>query len=115
MVMASGPKYSAAARPMLRARTPGRLALRPARTLLFDAVERRRAEMLTAATIAFTKYVVTDAAVRAVDRCLQITGAAALYRRLPLERMYRDVRAGPFHPPSNDRALEIIGREVLTR
>ena len=30
-------------------------------------------------------------------------------------RMYRDVRAGPFHPPSNDRALEIIGREVLAR
>jgi alkylation response protein AidB-like acyl-CoA dehydrogenase len=36
-----------------------------------------------------------------------------MFKTLPLERYYRDVRAGQFHPPGNDVALETIGKTVL--
>ena len=31
----------------------------------------------------------------------------------PIERMFRDVQAGPLHPPTNDLALEGMGRAAL--
>ena len=42
-----------------------------------------------------------------------MVGGSALYRRLPLERMFRDVRAGPLHPPTNDLAIEALGKAAL--
>lgn len=56
----------------------------------------------------------TDVTVRNVtDTALQLAGAAALERGLPLERYFRDVRAAPMHPPSGDAALEFVGRNAL--
>ena len=88
-------------------------ALRPAEALLEQAIRRRRTEVLAAADIATVKYVGVNAAVAAVDRCLRMTGGLGIYRRLPLERWWRDVRAGPIHPPNNDGALEAIGKATL--
>ncbi|MBO9395003.1 MULTISPECIES: hypothetical protein [Caldilinea] len=34
---------------------------------------------------------------------------------LPLERLYRDVRAGLSHPPSDDEALMAFAQETLQR
>ena len=59
------------------------------------------------------KYCVTNAAVAAVDKCFRMVGGSGLYRRLPIERMFRDVQAGPLHPPTNDLALEGLGRAAL--
>jgi alkylation response protein AidB-like acyl-CoA dehydrogenase len=50
---------------------------------------------------------------KTTDTALQLAGAAALERGLPLERYFRDVRAAPMHPPSGDAALELIGRHAL--
>ena len=33
--------------------------------------------------------------------------------RNELERLYRDVRSGPFHPPNSDAAHDLIGRTYL--
>ena len=30
-----------------------------------------------------------------------------------MERLFRDVQAGPLHPPTNDLALEGLGRDAL--
>ena len=87
--------------------------LRPAEALLSESIRRRAVEVLTADDIAAVKYVAVNAAVAAVDRCLRMTGGHGLYRRLPLERYYRDVRAGPVHPPNNDGAFETIGKAAL--
>ena len=92
--------------------------LRAARALLFDTVARRAeglavGEIPTAAELVAVKYVVTNAAVEATQRCLRMVGGSALYRRLPLERMFRDVQAGPLHPPTNDLAIEALGRAAL--
>jgi alkylation response protein AidB-like acyl-CoA dehydrogenase len=87
--------------------------IRPARAMLYDTIRRRKDEVLPAAEIVAVKYCVTNAAVAAVDRCFRMVGGSGLYRRLPIERMFRDVQAGPLHPPSNDLALEGLGRAAL--
>ena len=60
-----------------------------------------------------TKYVTTNNAVTIVDRALHVVGGAGYYRRFPLERMYRDVRAGPIMPYSNLEAHDLFGRTSL--
>ncbi|MFM0323530.1 acyl-CoA dehydrogenase family protein [Caballeronia glebae] len=54
-----------------------------------------------------------DGALRVVNLALKIAGAASLSRNHELERLYRDVRAGAFHPPSADAAHEVIGQAWL--
>jgi alkylation response protein AidB-like acyl-CoA dehydrogenase len=41
------------------------------------------------------------------------TPASALSRNNELERLYRDVRAGGFHPPNADASHEVIGQAWL--
>lgn len=65
------------------------------------------------ARIAAAKYVATETALGVTDRALGIAGGAGLGTDLPLERLFRDVRAAPMHPPSGDGALELIGRSAL--
>jgi alkylation response protein AidB-like acyl-CoA dehydrogenase len=90
------------------------LLLRPAEALVRDGLARRKAgEVLTPEQLNTIKYVSVNNAADAVDRCFRMVGGHGLYRKLPLERLYRDVRAGQFHPPSNDTALETIGKAVL--
>jgi alkylation response protein AidB-like acyl-CoA dehydrogenase len=87
--------------------------IRPARALLYDTIRRRNDDVLPAAEVVAVKYCVTNAAVAAVDKCFRMVGGSGLYRRLPIERMFRDVQAGPLHPPTNDLALEGLGRAAL--
>jgi alkylation response protein AidB-like acyl-CoA dehydrogenase len=60
-----------------------------------------------------SKYVTTNNAVAIVDRALHVVGGAGYYRRFPLERMYRDVRAGPIMPYNNLEAHDLFGRTSL--
>lgn len=60
-----------------------------------------------------TKYVATNNACAIVDRALHVVGGAGYFRRLPLERMYRDVRAGPVMPYNNLEAQDLFGRTSL--
>lgn len=54
-----------------------------------------------------------DGARRVVDLSTRIAGASSLYRRNELERLYRDVRSGPFHPPNEHATHDIIGKTYL--
>ncbi|MFT4126080.1 MAG: acyl-CoA dehydrogenase family protein [Gordonia sp. (in: high G+C Gram-positive bacteria)] len=47
------------------------------------------------------------------DLALDIAGASSLHRRNELERLYRDVRAGTFHPPSGDAIRAYIGASAV--
>jgi alkylation response protein AidB-like acyl-CoA dehydrogenase len=90
------------------------LLLRPAEALREHGLARReRGELLSREDINALKYVAVNNADAAVDRCLRMVGGHGMFRKLPLERYYRDVRAGQFHPPSNDAALEVIGKAAL--
>lgn len=59
------------------------------------------------------KYVATNSAIAIVDRAIEAAGGMAYYKRAPLERMYRDVRAGPIMPFNNLEALDLFGRNSL--
>lgn len=65
------------------------------------------------ARVVLPKYVATNNAIRVVDQCMEIAGAHGILKRNPLERYFRDVRAGINHPLSNARARELIGKVAL--
>ena len=59
------------------------------------------------------QYFCMKAAQDVVNKAVDMVGGAALARRLPLERYYRDVRAGTMHPISGFDALELIGKHAF--
>ena len=59
------------------------------------------------------QYFCMRSAMDVVSKAVDMVGGAALARRLPLERYYRDVRAGPIHPISGFDALELIGKHAF--
>jgi alkylation response protein AidB-like acyl-CoA dehydrogenase len=73
--------------------------------------ERRSADDIALAIA--TKVFATEQAARVVDTAMQVVGGGAFFKRSPLERMYRDVRAGKIHPPSHYDALEIVGKSAV--
>jgi alkylation response protein AidB-like acyl-CoA dehydrogenase len=44
---------------------------------------------------------------------MEIVGAVGIFKKHPLERYYRDVRAGTNHPFSNARMRELVGKNSL--
>jgi alkylation response protein AidB-like acyl-CoA dehydrogenase len=63
--------------------------------------------------VVMPKYVATNSAIEVVSHAMQLVGGVGMFKRHPLERHYRDVRAGTFHPFGNDIAREIIGKASL--
>jgi alkylation response protein AidB-like acyl-CoA dehydrogenase len=60
-----------------------------------------------------TKWRAVEAAKRVVDVALDVVGGAGMFRSNELERLYRDVRCGGFHPGNDALAHEMIGKAVL--
>jgi alkylation response protein AidB-like acyl-CoA dehydrogenase len=65
------------------------------------------------AGIVLAKLHATNAAIRIVEQAMSIVGAPSIFNRHPMQRFYRDVRPGPFHPMTNDVAKELIGKTAL--
>lgn len=59
------------------------------------------------------KYTGVEAAREVVDIALRIAGASSLHRKYELERLYRDVLPGGFHPPDSELVHSIIGQTAL--
>jgi alkylation response protein AidB-like acyl-CoA dehydrogenase len=59
------------------------------------------------------KYHCVESAKRVVDLALDLSGGAGMFKRNELERLYRDVRAGGFHPQSSANVHEIVGKATL--
>ena len=95
----------------------GEMALRAARSVLYDTArawaERPDQRDRLGDAVAAAKYLCTNAAATATDAALRVAGGFGLLHRLPLERLFRDARAGLTHPPQDDAALEIVGRAAL--
>jgi alkylation response protein AidB-like acyl-CoA dehydrogenase len=62
---------------------------------------------------AMAKMFATEAAVRVVDKALQLLGGYGYMTEYPLERMYRDVRITPIYEGTNQIQRTVIAREVL--
>ena len=56
------------------------------------------------------KYLATVASLDVTSKAIQIAGGRSAHKRMPLERLYRDVRTSTLMPPNLERCLEIVGR-----
>ncbi|MDM5300559.1 acyl-CoA dehydrogenase family protein [Bacillus subtilis] len=77
---------------------------------LYDDPERRphlRSELGAA------KHIVTNAALSVVDKAMRIVGAKSLERTNPLQRYYRDARAGLHNPPMDDAVIQKLAAEAF--
>jgi alkylation response protein AidB-like acyl-CoA dehydrogenase len=59
------------------------------------------------------KYHAVEAAKRVVDLAMDISGGAGMFKSNELERLYRDVRCGGFHPANSALVHEIVGKTTL--
>ncbi|SDW21099.1 acyl-CoA dehydrogenase family protein [Paenibacillus sp. CF384] len=91
--------------------------LRTARTLLYAAADRWDKEPTERTAmkpeLGLAKYTVTNNAIRVVDLAMRIVGATSLARANPLERYYRDVRAGLHNPPMDSSVIQMLAAQAL--
>jgi alkylation response protein AidB-like acyl-CoA dehydrogenase len=59
------------------------------------------------------KHKVVEAAFRVADRALDLSGGFGMFKKSELERLFRDARAGKFHPANPLLAHEIVGKIAL--
>ena len=60
-----------------------------------------------------TKYNVVEAAFRVADRALDLSGGFGMFKKSELERLFRDARAGRFHPANSALAHELVAKMTL--
>jgi alkylation response protein AidB-like acyl-CoA dehydrogenase len=70
-------------------------------------------ESVDVALVGATKYLATNNAVTIIDLAMRVVGAASLSLSSPLQRYYRDIRAGLHNPPMDDAALAALAKRVL--
>ena len=59
------------------------------------------------------KHRTVEAAFRIVDRALDLSGGFGMFKKSELERLFRDCRAGKFHPANPLLSHEIVGKISL--
>lgn len=59
------------------------------------------------------KYTVTNSAIVVVDKAMRLVGAKSLQQSNPLQRYYRDVRAGLHNPPMDDLTIKKLAESAL--
>lgn len=65
------------------------------------------------AKIVGAKYTAVESAKRIVDLAMDMSGGSGFFRANELERLYRDVRGGGFHPANSALTHEIVGKTAL--
>ncbi len=97
----------------------GEMALQTARSVLYRAAEQWEQHPedrdSLGETLIVAKIFATNQAINIVDAAMRAVGGVSMTRSLPLERYYRDVRAGLYQPPHDDTALPLLGRMALQR
>ena len=71
------------------------------------------ADPQTMATVMLAKREAVTAATEVVDLAMEVMGGRSFFRRFSLERAYRDVRAGAFHPLTPESTLTYVGKLAL--
>ncbi len=92
------------------------LELYKARFALYGAAEayldEQRIKKMTNGVLV-TKHIVTNAAITVVDKAMRIVGAKSLQLSNPLQRYYRDVRAGLHNPPMDDLTISKLAQTAI--
>lgn len=77
----------------------------------WDQGGERRAGLMPA--VGACKVQAINTAVGVADLATRVVGGSSMNRALPLERYVRDVRAGLFHPPTEDAAYAALGKSLV--
>jgi alkylation response protein AidB-like acyl-CoA dehydrogenase len=65
------------------------------------------------AKLVSAKHHAVDACWRIVDKAMEVSGGAGMFRANALERLFRDARCGRFHPANTFLTHEIVGKTAL--
>jgi alkylation response protein AidB-like acyl-CoA dehydrogenase len=65
------------------------------------------------AKLVATKYHAVEAAKRIVDGAMEVSGGSGMFKGQEIERLYRDVRCGGFHPANSALVHEIVGKTMV--
>lgn len=63
--------------------------------------------------IVATKYNAVETAWKIADTAMEVSGGFGMFKKSELERLFRDARAGRFHPANASLAHELIGKLAL--
>ncbi len=96
------------------------LELMRARTFLYAAAEKwdqsdEAARDAMTPELGAVKMAVTNAAIHIVDLAMRVVGAHSLSLSHPLQRYYRDVRAGLHNPPMDDMTIQQLANAAIQR
>jgi alkylation response protein AidB-like acyl-CoA dehydrogenase len=69
--------------------------------------------MLWPAKLFGAKYRAVEGAKAIVDMAMDVSGGTGMFKSNELERLYRDVRCGGFHPANSALAHEVVGKTML--
>jgi alkylation response protein AidB-like acyl-CoA dehydrogenase len=59
------------------------------------------------------KYHCVEGAKKVVDLAMDVSGGTGMFKTNELERLYRDVRCGGFHPANSSLVHELVGKTTL--
>jgi alkylation response protein AidB-like acyl-CoA dehydrogenase len=63
--------------------------------------------------IVAAKYHAVEAAWKVVDRAMDLSGGFGMFKKTELERVFRDARAGRFHPANSALTHELVAKMTL--
>jgi alkylation response protein AidB-like acyl-CoA dehydrogenase len=63
--------------------------------------------------IVAAKYRAVEGAWRVVDRAMDLSGGFGMFKKSEMERLFRDARAGRFHPANSLLSHELVGKLTL--
>lgn len=75
-------------------------------------MDKNRSEKITN-EVSVAKHIVTNSAIIVVDKAMRLVGAKSLQRTNPLQRYYRDVRAGLHNPPMDDLTISKLAQTAI--
>lgn len=92
------------------------LELTKARLVIYgvaSAYDNESTKDLLSNEVSVAKHIVTNSAITIVDKAMRLVGAKSLQRTNPLQRYYRDVRAGLHNPPMDDMTIKKLALSAL--
>ncbi|MET0959598.1 MAG: acyl-CoA dehydrogenase family protein [Psychrobacillus psychrotolerans] len=92
------------------------LELTKARLVIYgvaSAYDNESTKELLSNEVSVAKHIVTNSAITIVDKAMRLVGAKSLQRTNPLQRYYRDVRAGLHNPPMDDMTIKKLALSAI--
>jgi len=92
------------------------LELTKARLVIYgvaSAYDNESTKELLTNEVSVAKHIITNSAITIVDKAMRLVGAKSLQRTNPLQRYYRDIRAGLHNPPMDDMTIKKLALTAL--